>query len=510
MAQLDISHLSTPHLIGALVILFFGYNIAFTLIVNARIRKLGARAPVRKHYLPYGIDIAYNAVVTALEDKTYDMWLSMFKKYCLPGHYTVEAGVGTRVIFTADPENIKAILATQFKDYGKGEQFRKDWYPFLGNGIFTTDGQIWHNSRQLIRPQFVKDRLSDIDIFEQHIQILLSKVDQGQEVDTLDLMFRYTLDAATHFLFGQSVGSLDEPKTEFAHAFYNAQRVQSIVSRVGPFNWAVPRKRMGFYESMKVINSFVSTFIDQALALPPEELEKKTNHDEGYTFLHAIAGYTRDRETLRDQLVSILLAGRDTTACTLTWAIYHLSMDPSITAKLRQEIINTVGLERQPTYEDLKNMRYLQHILNETLRLYPVVPYNVRLALKDTTLPTGGGPDGNQPIGILAGTPIGYSTLILQRREDLYPPPSPSFPPVSAFAPERWDSWTPKSWTYVPFNGGPRICIGQQFALTEMAYTLVRMFQRFQTVENHMGGVEPGLHADIVLQPAKEIKVVFK
>jgi hypothetical protein len=156
---------------------------------------------------------------------------------------------------------------------------------------------------------------------------------------------------------------------------------------------------MGFYDSIKIINDFVSTFIDTALALSPEELEKKTNHDEGYTFLHAIAGYTRDRDMLRDQLVSVLLAGRDTTACTLTWVIYHLSIDPTITAKLRQEILQTVGPDRQPTYEDLKNMKYLQHILNETLRLYPVVPYNVRMALKDTTLPTGGGPDGTQPIG---------------------------------------------------------------------------------------------------------------
>ena len=267
---------------------------------------------------------------------------------------------------------------------------------------------------------------------------------------------------------------------------------------------------MGFYDSIKIINDFVSTFIDTALALSPEELEKKTNHDEGYTFLHAIAGYTRDRDMLRDQLVSVLLAGRDTTACTLTWVIYHLSIDPTITAKLRQEILQTVGPDRQPTYEDLKNMKYLQHILNETLRLYPVVPYNVRMALKDTTLPTGGGPDGTQPIGVLAGTPIGYSTLVMQRRADLYPPTSRSFPPPDAFAPDRWDSWTPKSWTSVPFNGGPRICIGQQFALTEMGYTLVRLFQRFESVENRMGGTEPGMHADIVLQPAKEVRVAFK
>jgi cytochrome P450 len=218
---------------------------------------------------------------------------------------------------------------------------------------------------------------------------------------------------------------------------------------------------------MKIINEFVNVYIERALALSPEELEKKSAHEEGYTFLHAIAAYTRDRTMLRDQLVSILLAGRDTTACTLTWVIYHLSVDPKMLAKFRQEIIDHVGLERQPTYQDLKDMKFLQHMINEALRLYPVVPFNVRMALTDTTLPTGGGPDGRQPIGIPKNTPIGYSTLVMQRRPDLYPPPESGFPPVDKFVPERWDGWTPKSWTYIPFNGGPRICIGQQFALTE-------------------------------------------
>lgn len=267
---------------------------------------------------------------------------------------------------------------------------------------------------------------------------------------------------------------------------------------------------MGFYDSIKVIDDFVNIFIEKALALSPKELEEKSSHDQGYTFLHAIAAYTRDRKLLRDQLVSILLAGRDTTACTLTWTIYRLSMEPRITAKLRQEIIRQVGLERTPTYQDLKDMKYLQHILNETLRLYPVVPYNVRVALTDTTLPLGGGPDGTQPVGVPKGTPIGYSPLVMQRRPDLYPSVDSGFPAVDKFVPERWDSWTPKSWTYIPFNGGPRICIGQQFALTEMGYTLVRLFQRFETVENRMNGESPGLHADIVLQPAKEVKVAFR
>jgi cytochrome P450 len=151
----------------------------------------------------------------------------------------------------------------------------------------------------------------------------------------------------------------------------------------------------------------------------------------------------------------------------------------------------------------------------ETLRLYPVVPFNVRLALKDTTLPTGGGPDGLSPIGILKDTPIGYSTLVMQRRPDLTPPmPNPNSPTshitVEDFCPERWQTWQPKPWNYLPFNGGPRICIGQQFALTEMGYTIVRLLQRYDRVENHMGPVDGGvpcLKAEIVLQPGQGVRV---
>src|ERR1700712_195663 len=132
--------------------------------------------------------------------------------------------------------------------------------------------------------------------------------------------------------------------------------------------------------------------------------------------------------------------------------------------------------------------------MHETLRLYPVVPFNVRLALKDTTLPIGGGPDGLSPIGILKDTPIGYSTLVMQRRAAL----TPSTPTLSHldYSPERWQTWQPKPWNYIPFNGGPRICIGQQFALTEMGYTVVRLLQRFETVEKRMGGAQRGLHCD--------------
>ena len=285
---------------------------------------------------------------------------------------------------------------------------------------------------------------------------------------------RYTLDAATHFLLGRSVGSLGSADSQFAQAFGEVQRVQNLLARAGPFQPLLPRR--SFREGLKVINTFIEPFIQDTLRLSPEQLnEKDSAFSDEPTFLHSLAKFTRDREgmskhkcflrqlmtaVIRDQLVNLLLAGRDTTAGTLSFLFKELSAHPSVYAKLRQEILSKLGLRKAPSYEDVKNMRYLQHCISETLRLYPSVPFNLRLALKHTTLPRGGGPDGQSPIGVLKDTCIGYSPLFLQRDPAQYPPESPSFPPVLEFAPERWDLWAPKPWQYIPFNGGPRICIG--------------------------------------------------
>lgn len=125
-----------------------------------------------------------------------------------------------------------------------------------------------------------------------------------------------------------------------------------------PLNKLVPRK--SFYACIKVINEFVNPYIEHTLRLSPEELATKTKSGEGYTFLHALASFTRDRKILRDQLVAVLLAGRDTTASTLSWTFYELARHPEMVIRLRDEIIEHVGLERAPTYHDLKSMKYLQ------------------------------------------------------------------------------------------------------------------------------------------------------
>ena len=89
---------------------------------------------------------------------------------------------------------MKAILATQFGDYGKGKDFNKEWHAFLGDSIFSTDGRLWHDSRQLIRPQFAKDRVSDLKCFERHVEVLLGLIGrEGKTVDIVDLFYRYVV-----------------------------------------------------------------------------------------------------------------------------------------------------------------------------------------------------------------------------------------------------------------------------------------------------------------------------
>ncbi|TKA70924.1 hypothetical protein B0A49_06300, partial [Cryomyces minteri] len=144
------------------------------------------------------------------------------------------------------------------------------------------------------------------------------------------------------------------------------------------------------------------------------------------------------------------------------------------------------------TFSTLKNCSHLQHCLNETLRLYPIVPGNSRRAQVDTSLPLGGGPDGRSPVYVRAGQQVDYSVHVMHRRKDLWGADA------DAFRPERWVGRRP-GWEYLPFNGGPRICIGQQFALTEASYVVVRLLQRFDAVE--AAGPRPagfGTQAEVV------------
>lgn len=174
------------------------------------------------------------------------------------------------------------------------------------------------------------------------------------------------------------------------------------------------------------------------------------------------------------------MAGRDTTASLLSWLFHQLLRHPETYTKLRSAILTSFGPYSNSTetitFESLKRCAYLQACLNETLRLWTVVPGNSRRTTRPTTLPRGGGPDGQSPIYLPANVEVNYTTHAMHRRTDLWGPDA------KEFKPERWDGRRP-GWEFLPFNGGPRICIGQQFALTEAGYVVARLLQRFERIE---------------------------
>ncbi|KAH0542844.1 hypothetical protein FGG08_002798 [Glutinoglossum americanum] len=390
---------------------------------------------------------------------------------------------GEAFVSTIEPENIKHILAVQFKDFDLGYKRHRAFYPLLGNGIFTTDGAAWEHSRAMVRPNFSRNQVADLDTFETHIRNLIAHIPRdGSTVNLQDLFFCLTLDSATEFLFGHSVGSLvPEGSSEgraFAEAFDYSQTATTKRIRLGKFLFTYRDKK--YTQSCKVVHDFANNFVQRALkyreSLNPEKaLESGGKTKERYVFLNELAKQTDNPKEIRDQLLNILLAGRDTTAGLLSNTFNVISKRPDVWSKLREEVAKLEG--RRPSYEELRNMKYVKYVLNESLRLMPVVPNNTRLANKDTTLPVGGGPDGKSKVFIKKSQIVIYSVWTMHRRKDLYGDDA------EEFRPERWETLRP-GWEYLPFNGGPRICIGQQFALTEASYTLVRLVQEFKSLES--------------------------
>ena len=456
----------------------------------AKARKLGCREPPRqRHKLPFGIDVV-RSMFKADRDKMIPAALSERFQAVDAWTYCDALLGGTTFFMTADPQNIQAILATQFHDFALGERRRGVFAPLLGQGIFTQDGRDWEHSRAMLRPQFVRDQVSDLHLEEEHLLNLMRALPVGpdgwtSEADLQVLFFRLTLDSATEFLFGKSVNSQlaemaghvradSKPsyrdEAVLARAFDFAQRYLARRGRFQHFYWLVTSAE--FRQACRNVEDFVDHVVRLALDKQPTDKSNEggveKSERERYVFLDALAAETQDPIQLRSQLLNILLAGRDTTASHLGWLFYVLARHPDVFEKLRSTVVDTFGTydcPREITFARLKSCRYLQYCNNETLRLYPVVPINGREAVRDATLPTGGGPDGTSPISVRKGQTVNYSVFVMHRRKDLWGPDA------DEFKPERWIGMK-QTWKYLPFNGGPRICLGRQFLSSALSRTL--------------------------------------
>lgn len=235
-----------------------------------------------------------------------------------------------------------------------------------------------------------------------------------------------------------------------------------------------------FTEACATVHAFADKFVKKALEIRGRKLDLKDDKSEGsrkqYVFLNELAQDCNDPVMLSDQIVNMLLAARDTTAGLLSFIFFTLARRPDVWQKLRTEVLE--GWEEPMTYEALQRMTYLRYVIQETLRLFPPIATNSRMANKDVAIPYGGGPDGKSPLFLKKNSVITYSTFVMHRRKELFGADA------DTFNPERWEKLRP-GWEYLPFNGGPRICPGQRFAITEAGYTTARLVKHFARIENH-------------------------
>jgi cytochrome P450 len=196
--------------------------------------------------------------------------------------------------------------------------------PMFGDGIFTQEGIAWKHSREILRPQFVYKQYENLDIFKQAAEDLLEEISDvatSREgiVDLQPLFFRLTLDTTTSFLFGESIRCLKQPEDAgeqtFASAFNLAQEYVARRFRVADFYWLIGGYK--FRQACKKIHQFADNIIDRNLS----KAEQQNSDDRKYVFLQSLAQCTPDRVALRGQIVNILAAGRDTTACLLAWTL---------------------------------------------------------------------------------------------------------------------------------------------------------------------------------------------
>lgn len=274
----------------------------------------------------------------------------------------------TDLIQTVEPENLKTMLAIDFKKWGLGNRRKDAFVPLLGHGIFTTDGAAWQNSRELLRPNFVRSQVGDLATFEIHVAQLIKAIPKDcSTVNLQDLFFKLTMDSATEFLFGESTNCLtsesSQENTEFAEAFNRSQEAIAESFRTGKLGaWlrgSLTEKDRKFCKDF--VDKFVRKGLEYRKTLDLEKSDAKA--DDRYVFLYELVKRTTDPVQLRAELMNILLAGRDTTASLLSDTWFVLARRPDIWAKLREEV-DALGGEK-PTFQQIKDMKYLKWVLNE-------------------------------------------------------------------------------------------------------------------------------------------------
>ncbi|CAG8981405.1 hypothetical protein HYALB_00009617 [Hymenoscyphus albidus] len=287
-----------------------------------------------------GTDLFRANIQAAKESRLLTTWLQRFQQH---GATFSANFLGAPAICTVDPRNLQTILSTNFHDFGVQPLRRDATLPFLGESVFTMDGVFWELSRALLRPTFGRANVANLEAFEGAFLRFLDLLPRGGEtVDLKPLLCKLFIDTSTLFLFGESMGVLDEEtptaSQEFLDAFHYAQQGTGRRLQLGKLAFLYRDRK--WRESVKVAHAFADCYVDKAIEYRRSRLAAKdakvgdmdeVGDDEPgkrYVLLHEMAMQTDKRENLRNQIMHVFLAGHESSVISIGNAMFQLSRHP--------------------------------------------------------------------------------------------------------------------------------------------------------------------------------------
>jgi cytochrome P450 len=393
-----------------------------------------------------------------------------------------------KTIFINHPDLIEEVLVTNARKYSKGKVLRANRHVF-GEGLLTSEGDFWLRQRRLAQPAFHRARIASYAATM--VEYTLRMLDDwrgGKEFDAHQEMMRLTLQIVGKTLFdadverdAQEVGKSLELLLEIGANFRRAIFVP---------HWLPTSTNLRVKREIAQIEKILYRIIAERRA---------SGRDAGDLLSMLLSAQDEDgsRMTdrqLRDETITLFLAGHETTASTLSWTWWLLAQNPRVEAKLHAELDAVLG-DRAPSFDDLARLCYTGHVITESLRLYPAAWGIARLAVEDHEI--AGYP-------VTKGMGVAMAQWVVHRDPRWYDAPE-------EFRPERWEDDLLKRlprFAYFPFGGGPRQCIGNTFALMEATLILATIARKFRLrlVPNH--SVVP--LASITLRPRHGVRVTLE
>lgn len=423
------------------------------------------------------------------------------------------ASFGGRAVAINRPEYIQWAQKTNFANYEKGHFFRKNMQDVLSaHGIFAADGEVWKKQRKMashifsvgnFRTHVQKTVQNDLDIL---MRLAADASKSGARINLPDVMFRFTLDTFGEMAFNANLSCLPETTAglqedvPFATAFDYAQQV--MVERFFDPFWRVTElfsaQGRQMRRSVKVLRKTCYDIIDRRLANQQSgNTMGAVDSKEGKDLLQLFMDMGLSREELLPVVLNFIIAGRDTTAQALSWAFLELHKRPDIVRKIREEAARVIGTDRHMEYDDLKSMPYTNAVFYEVLRLYPSVPKNIKVAVKDDVICPyaqdleGDGAKGEKKelhqderlpdVRIQKGTTVIWSDWAMARMPEVWGVDCEELKP-ERFLKEDGSLRTYSTYKFHAFNAGPRLCLGQTLATYEGMAVLVALLQRYDVL----------------------------